>query len=95
MHSSIYFIYIIDREDRFLGVVSTRSLLVAEKNKQISEVMKKGKKIPTVGVEDELLEVATLMTKYNLSSVAVINDKNQLLGVVTVDDIMRHFVPHA
>lgn len=95
MHNSIYFIYVINREDKFLGIVSIRSLLVADNNKLISDIMKNGKKIATVKVEDELLDVATLMTKYNLSSVAVLNDKEQLLGVVTVDDIMRHFVPHA
>ena len=57
--------------------------------------MKNGKKIPTAKVDDELLELAALITKYNLYSAAVLNDKRQLLGIVTVDDIMRHFVPHA
>ncbi len=95
MHSSIYFVYIIDRSDKFLGVVSLRSLMLDDGTAIMQNLMKKGKKIPVVKVDDELLEIATLITKYNLYSVAVLNDKEQLLGVVTVDDIMRHFVPHA
>ena len=95
MHNSIYFVYIIDRTDQFLGVVSIRRLMLADKKTKISEIMKKGKKIPTAKVDDELIEVATLITKYNLYSVAVLDDKGRLLGIVTVDDIMRHFVPNA
>jgi len=95
MHSSIYFVYVIDRADKFLGVVSIRRLMLADKKDIMEELMKKGKKIPTAKVDDELLAVATLATKYNLYSIAVLNDKGQLLGIVTVDDIMRHFVPKA
>jgi len=95
MHSSIYFIYIIDRGDKFLGVVSLRRLMLSEKDVKMKILMKKGKKIPTAKVDDELIEVASLITKYNLFSSAVLDDKGRLLGIVTVDDIMRHFVPHA
>ena len=95
MHNSIYFIYIIDRSDKFLGVVSLRRLMLAEKGVLMKNLMKNGKKIPTAKVDDELLELANLITKYNLFSAAVLGDKGQLLGIVTVDDIMRHFVPHA
>jgi Mg/Co/Ni transporter MgtE len=35
------------------------------------------------------------MTKYDLNSVAVVDDENKFLGVVTVDDVMRVLVPNA
>ncbi|MFH1291575.1 MAG: CBS domain-containing protein [bacterium] len=95
MHNSIYFIYVIDRADKFSGVVSLRRLMLAEDGLKMEELMKKGSKIPTAKVDDELLEIASLTTKYNLFSVAVLDDHGRLLGIVTVDDIMRHFVPHA
>ncbi|MFH1789591.1 MAG: CBS domain-containing protein [bacterium] len=95
IHSSIYFVYVIDRDDVFLGVVSLRWLLLADKEAKMSDIMKKGKKIPTAKVNNKLLEVASLITKYNLYSVAVLDDDDRLLGIVTVDDIMRHFVPNA
>lgn len=95
MHSSIYFIYIIDRTDIFKGVVSLRRLLLADRSVAMSELMKTGKKIPTAKVSYNLLEVATLITKYDLYSTAVLDEKNRLLGIITVDDVMRRFVPKA
>lgn len=95
MHNSIYFIYVIDRSDVFQGVVSLRRLLLADKNTTMKEMIKIGKKLPTAKVDHKLLEVASLITKYNLYSVAVLDDKDHLLGIITVDDIMRRFVPKA
>lgn len=95
LHHSVLFIYIIDRSNHFMGVVSVRNLLVAEKNKKMKDIMKKIKKVPTIHVDQDITSVATHMTKYNLLSVAVTDKKKRLLGVITVDDIMRHFVPKA
>ncbi|MBI5731853.1 MAG: magnesium transporter [Candidatus Magasanikbacteria bacterium] len=92
--SSIYFVYVVDKEGKFLGAVSLRRLLVAERNQTMREIMK-GPRIPVASVEDSLAEVASLMTKYNLLSVAVVDKERKLLGIVTVDDLMRHFVPSA
>ena len=69
--------------------------MLSDPKTTMKELMKSGKKIPTAKVDDELLEVASLITKYNLYSAAVLDDKRRLLGIVTVDDIMRHFVPNA
>jgi len=95
MHHSILFIYVVDKNSRFLGVVSTRSLIIADKTEKIKEVMRKEKRIHVVKEDDDIDIVATAMTKYNLLSVAVVDKKKKLLGVVTVDDIMRSFIPKA
>ena len=60
----------------------------------MAELMDDEKK-PTATAEQDVLEVASLMTKYNLTSIAVLDESKKLLGVITVDDVMRHFVPHA
>lgn len=94
--SSIYFVYIVSHEGRFKGVVSIRQLIVAEKNQTMSTIMNKKKRIAPTATEDQkLLSVAALMTKYDLMSIAVLDKHRRMLGVVTVDDIMRKFVPHA
>ncbi len=96
LHHSIYFVYIIDNEDNLVGVVSLRRLLIAKKEEKIGDIMKKAKRLRVAMVGEELLKIASRMTKYNLFSIAVVDKKGgKLLGVVTVDDIMRHFVPHA
>jgi len=94
-HRSIHFIYVLDKDERFYGVVSLRRLLIASKNIKITEIAKKIKRFPAVTPDRKIIEVATLLTKYNLLSVAVVDKDGKMLGVVTVDDIMRHFMPNA
>lgn len=96
LHHSIQFIYIVDADGHFLGVVSLRTLIIADRKKFIREIMKKRtKKLPTVKANHPLESLAALMTKYNLFSVAVLDSDKKLIGVVTVDDIMRRLVPMA
>lgn len=95
MHHSILFIYIVDKNKKFVGVISIRSLIIADKNKKLKDIMRKEKRIEVAREHDDIDAVATAMTKYNLLSVAVIDKKRKLLGVVTVDDIMRSFLPKA
>ena len=94
-HRGMYFVYVVDGQNNFYGVVSLRGLIAADKDKKLKELVDAENLIPSVKVGQDVLQVASLMTKYNLLSVAVLDDVNKLLGVVTVDDIMRHFVPHA
>lgn len=93
-HSSI-FVYVTDKNGIFRGVVPLKKLITAEKSQEMQEIMGKKRKINTVKVDQDVLAVATLMTKYNLLSVAVLDSKKKLLGIITVDDVMREFVPNA
>lgn len=95
LYRSIYFIYIIDENGKFIGVVSIRRLLVAEKDQTMDELLKDVKILPTIYTDHDVLDIASMMTKYNLLSVAVLDKDQKLVGVVTVDDVMRHFMPHA
>ncbi len=93
LHRGSYLVYIIDEQGDFKGVVSLRRLLISGPDQTMSELVDSEKK-STATVNQDVLEIASLMTKYNLTSIPVLDNK-KLLGVVTVDDIMRHFVPHA
>lgn len=95
LHHSVLFIYVVDKSNHFMGVVSIRNLLVADKTEKMKDLMKKFKKVPNIHVDQDITSVAAHMTKYNLLSAAVTDRRKRLLGVVTVDDIMRHFVPKA
>jgi Mg/Co/Ni transporter MgtE len=94
LHRGSYIVYIIDEQGGFKGDVSLRRLLISEPDQTMHDLMDKEKK-STATVGQSILEVASLMTKYNLTSIAVLGSDKKLLGVVTVDDVMRHFVPHA
>lgn len=94
-HRSIHFVYVTDDKKRILGVVSLRRLILANGEQKIKEIAKGIKRAPVVNVEQGVAEIAAIMTKYNLLSVAVVDHTKKLLGIVTVDDIMRCLVPKA
>jgi magnesium transporter len=48
-----------------------------------------------VNVKDHQNEVAKTIAKYNLMSVPVVNESNQLQGIVTVDDAIDILLPTA
>lgn len=94
VHRGTYLVYVVDEQGNFMGDVSLRKLLISTPEQTMAELMD-GEKKSTATVNQNILEVASLMTKYNLTAIAVLGEDKKLLGVITVDDVMRHFVPHA
>lgn len=82
----IYYMYIIDAEEKLKGVVSIRDLLAANPSAKVSEIMDDD--LVVVYPETEQEEVANLMNKYDYMAIPVVNYNEQITGVVTIDDIM-------
>lgn len=82
----IYYMYVLDNNDRLKGVVSIRDLLSANPSMPVSEIMDDD--IVSVKPETPQEEVATILNKYDYMAIPVVNDQQQILGVVTVDDVM-------
>jgi magnesium transporter len=81
----VYVVYVLDG-GKLAGVVSLRDLLAAEPEQGIAEVMRTHiiRVPPTMDQE----EVARRMAKYDLNVIPVVADDEQLLGVITIDDII-------
>lgn len=94
-HRSIFFIYVLDDYGHYLGLVSLRRLMIADPQILVGTLMKRIKGVPGVKPHDNVTTVANVMTKYNLLSVAVLDDTDHMLGVVTIDDVMRCLIPNA
>jgi magnesium transporter len=80
----IYYLYVVDRRDNLLGVLSLRALLLAEPTATVERVMETD--IVTAAPETPAVEVAATIAKYDLLAVPVVHESGRLLGVVTVDD---------
>ncbi len=90
---TIYYVYVTDDEDRLVGVLSLRDLIVAKPETPIVDVM-----IPepvTVGVLADEAEVAEVVAHYNLLAVPVVDASGHIVGIVTVDDAMDAIIPDA
>ena len=46
-----------------------------------------------VGADTDIVDVAVLMTDYNLITIPVVDDERRLLGVITVDDVLEVTLP--
>jgi magnesium transporter len=90
---TIYYVYIVDADERLVGVLSLRDLIVAKPNSAISEVMIE--EPVAVGVLADQDEVAQVVARYNLLAVPVVDDDGRLVGIVTVDDAMDAILPTA
>jgi magnesium transporter len=92
---SLVYAYVTDENGTFLGVVSMRSLLISAKEKTIKEIMKPIAKKMIIRVNEHVEEIIKTMTKYNLYMCAVLDEDGKMVGVISIDDIMRHLVPNA
>jgi CBS domain-containing protein/sporulation protein YlmC with PRC-barrel domain len=88
---TIFYVYVVDAEQRLLGVLSLRDLIVARPEKLIREFMIKN--VISVGLDAGPREVAEVTSKYNLLAVPVVDENNRIRGIVTVDDVMDRVMP--
>jgi magnesium transporter len=90
---TIYYVYVVDAEERLVGVLSLRDLIVSQPSNAIRDVM-----IPEPVTVDVLAgedEVAEVVAHYNLLAVPVTDPDHHLVGIVTVDDAMDAILPDA
>jgi len=90
---TVYYAYVLDADERLLGVVSLKELLIQEGSLPISEIMTENLK--SVPVDADPKEILEIIAKYNLIAVPVLDEERKMVGIVTVDDILERFLPLA
>ena len=78
--------YVTNDNRKLMGIVTVRTLLLAEENATMEEIMTEDA-IYALTTEDRE-EVAHDFTKYDLSAMPVVDEENRLVGIVTVDDVI-------
>ncbi|MBI3945344.1 MAG: magnesium transporter [Armatimonadetes bacterium] len=81
---TVYYLYVVDPEERLMGVLSLRALITAAPNRRVAEIMTTS--VVSVPVEMDQEDVAAAIARYHLLAVPVVNAQGRLLGIVTVDD---------
>ena len=82
----VHSIYVVDHDDKLIGRLSLKDLLIASENAHISSVYIP--KVDYVNVSEDVVEVAKVMQKYDLEAIPVVDDSQKLLGRITIDDIV-------
>ena len=83
---TIYYVYVLDAQQRLLGVVSFRELFAAPPEKTVRDVMRIGLVKVTEEMDQEM--VGHLFAQHDLVAIPVVDAEGRMKGIVTVDDIV-------
>jgi CBS domain-containing protein len=87
----VYYLYVVDAEGRLDGNISLRDLVVAPPDRKLADVM--NPTVLRVEADTPKEEVASLIAKYDLLALPVVDARRVLLGTVTVDDVVELMMP--
>lgn len=82
----VHSIYVVDDKNKLKGRLSLKDLITANSRAKVKDIY-----IPQVDfvtVHQEKEEVVKIMSKYDLEAIPVVNQKKELLGRITIDDIV-------
>lgn len=86
-------LFVVNRNDRFLGNLALSKLLTSSPTTTVREVM--NPEVQAIHVNHTDSEVAQLFQRHDLVSAPVIDDQNNLVGRITIDDVVDVIVEEA
>jgi magnesium transporter len=90
---TVYYLYVLDEQERLLGVVTLKDLVLARPEAMISDIMRTP--VKALPLDAEQKDVAEFISKYNLLAAPVVDENNVLRGIITVDDVVDLLLPPA
>ncbi|MCL1863777.1 MAG: magnesium transporter [Defluviitaleaceae bacterium] len=84
---TIYTCYVVDDERKLIGVITADTLLYSKLSDKVENLMETNVIFATASDDREVL--ATNFSKYDLLAMPVVSRSGNLVGIVTVDDILR------
>jgi magnesium transporter len=83
---TIYYLYVVNKDNQLIGVVPIRTLLLAPPQTTIESIMVP--EVISIPVTADQEELAEIVSKYDFVAIPVVDNRNHLVGVVTVDDVL-------
>jgi|WetSurMetagenome_2_1015567.scaffolds.fasta_scaffold48703_2 magnesium transporter len=90
---TIYYIYITEENEKLVGVLSLRELVMADPDKPIREFMHK--RLVAASLTESQEDIAQAVSKYNLLALPVVDEQGRIQGIVTADDALDKIIPTA
>lgn len=83
---TVYTCYVTDTKKKLIGVVSARELMMADKTKQIRDIMHQN--VIYSNTLDDKEDVVRKISNYGFVAMPIVDEEKRLVGIVTVDDAM-------
>ncbi|CAI8326111.1 MAG: magnesium transporter [Flavobacteriales bacterium] len=82
----VHSIYVVDSNNKLKGRLSLKDVLTSKSSSKVKDIFIP--KVDYVTADQEGEEVARIMSKYDLEAIPVTNNRKNLLGRITIDDIV-------
>ncbi len=83
----IMYLYVVDAQDRLLGVLDVKELLQSDSQACLRDIMIE--QVISLDADSTLREASAMFTRYGFRAIPVLNEQRQILGVVTYRDVMN------
>ena len=83
---TMYYVYVLDQEQKLLGVVSVRDLLMAPQDRKVRDIMRTD--VVTAAEEMDQEALSQLFAEHDFIAMPVVDAQGHMKGIVTVDDIV-------
>ncbi len=90
---TVFYVYVTNPEGILEGICSLRSLVFANPNVRVDDIMIR--RIVSVNLLDKQEDIAQMVSKYDLLALPVVDAENRLQGIVTADDALDKIIPTA
>lgn len=84
---TVYYSYVLDSEQKLVGVISFRELFAATPNRLIEGIMHTD--VVKIPVDLDQEQIGQIFSKYELMAIPVIDADNKMVGIITFDDIAQ------
>lgn len=90
---TIYTIFVKDSKRTLVGTINLDDLIFSKDEEVLEDVMDRD--FVTCNVNDDQEEVANMFKRYDLNAMAVVNNENKIIGIITIDDVVDIIVEEA
>ena len=90
---TVYTIFVRDAKRTLEGTINLDDLIFADEDETLEDIMDRD--FVTCNVNDDQEEVANMFKRYDLNAMAVVNNENKIIGIITIDDVVDIIVEEA
>ena len=90
---TVYTVFVRDSKRNLMGTINLDDLIFADEDEVLSDIMDRD--FVTCNVNDDQEEVANMFKRYDLNAMAVVNNENKIIGIITIDDVVDIIVEEA
>lgn len=85
-YEMVFYLYVLDENERLIGVSSLRQLLLADPEQTLGQIM--NPRVIRVSTATPRAAIGDLVKRYRLLALPVVDDMDVMVGIVTVDDVI-------